>query len=89
MADYFVNCDGLLLLISPLENDYVEAVNENDKKITYFELLGQLFKLIQRKRNILDTLDHYVTLCLTKADHPDIYETSLLSPEQMLLNFIR
>lgn len=89
LADYFVDCDGLLLLISPLKQDYCDTINENGKKITYFELLGQLFKLIQRKRKVIDTLDQYVALCITKADHPDIYERSIsFTPEEMLLSLL-
>ncbi len=68
MMDYLTGCDGLLLLIDPVrEHKFGDAHD-------YFQ--STLLKIAQRKLatpGASPRLPHYVAVCITKFDHPDVY----------------
>ncbi len=68
MMNYLSGCDGLLLLIDPVREQ--ESGDAHD----YFQ--STLLKIAQRKLAVPGAsprLPHYVAVCITKFDHPDVY----------------
>jgi hypothetical protein len=64
MLDYLVGCAGLLLLIDPVREQESGDAHE------YFQ--GTVLKMAQRIQG--GKLPHHVAVCITKFDHPRIYE---------------
>jgi hypothetical protein len=68
MMNYLSGCDGLLLLIDPVREQ--QSGDAHD----YFQ--STLLKIAQRKLSVPGAgarLPHYVAVCITKFDHPDVY----------------
>lgn len=70
VAEYLTQCDGILILLSPLKEDY-EALD-----CSYLTLLNDLFSLMQIKSNKFQ-LEQYVVFGITKADHDEIYQRTI------------
>ena len=68
VAKYLTQCHGILILLSPLKEDY------NDK--SYFSLLEGLFRLMLRQIPEFK-LEQYVVFGITKADHDQIYQRTI------------
>ena len=68
VAKYLTQCHGILILLSPLKEDY------NDK--SYFSLLDGLFRLMLRQIPEFK-LEQYVVFGITKADHDQIYQRTI------------
>ena len=68
VAKYLTQCHGILILLSPLKEDY------NDK--SYFSLLDGLFRLMLRQIPEFK-LEQYVVFGITKADHDKIYQRTI------------
>ena len=68
MMDYLAGCDGLLLLIDPVREQKLGDAHD------YFQ--GTLLRIAQRKLATMppgSRLPHYVAVCVTKFDDPDVY----------------
>jgi hypothetical protein len=68
MMDYLASCNGLLLLVDPVREQKSGDTNE------YFQ--GTMLKIAQRGRRPGSAslkLPHYVAVCITKFDHPEVY----------------
>jgi hypothetical protein len=68
MMDYLTGCDGLLLLIDPVREQKLGDAHD------YFQTT--LLRIAQRKLATPGAghrLPHYVAVCITKFDHPDVY----------------
>ena len=68
VAKYLTQCHGILILLSPLKEDY------NDT--SYFSLLEGLFRLMKGKIP-KPKLEQYVVFGITKADHDQIYQRTI------------
>jgi hypothetical protein len=68
MMEYLAGCEGLLLFIDPVrERAYGDAYE-------YFQ--GTLLRIVQHRMPRLPPgakLPHYVAVCITKFDHPEVY----------------
>lgn len=67
VAKYLTQCHGILILLSPLKEDY------ND---SYLPLLDGLFRLMLREIPKFK-LEQYVVFGITKADHDKIYQRTI------------
>ena len=67
VAKYLTQCHGILILLSPLKEDY------ND---SYLPLLDGLFRLMLREIPEFK-LEQYVVFGITKADHDKIYQRTI------------
>jgi hypothetical protein len=68
MMDYLASCRGLLLLVDPVREQKSGDTHE------YFQ--GTMLKIAQRglrSGSASLKLPHYVAVCITKFDHPDVY----------------
>lgn len=66
VAKYLTQCHGILILLSPLKEDYGDS---------YFSLLEGLFRLMQTEiPEFQFKLEQYVVFGITKADHEEIYQ---------------
>ncbi len=69
MMDYLAGCDGVLLLIDPVrEQEFGDAHK-------YFQ--GTLLRIAQRRLAAMppgSRLPHHVAVCISKFDHPDVYQ---------------
>jgi hypothetical protein len=68
MMDYLAGCEGLLLLIDPVRERRYGDAHE------YFQ--GTLLRMAQRRLARMPPgakLPHYVAVCITKFDHPEVY----------------
>jgi hypothetical protein len=68
MMDYLAGCDGLLLLIDPVREHNLGDAHD------YFQ--GTLLRIAQRKLATMppgSRLPHYVAVCVTKFDDPNVY----------------
>jgi hypothetical protein len=63
--DELADCNGLLLLFDP-----TREWREGDA-YNYFQ--GTLLRMAQRRAHATGRLPHYVAVCVTKFDHPDVY----------------
>jgi hypothetical protein len=74
IIDYLAGCGGLLLFIDPTrERVYGDTLG-------YFQ--NTLLKIAQRRLATLPAgsrLPHYVAVCITKFDHPDVYRFARLN----------
>lgn len=73
MMDYLAGCDGLLLLIDP--------VSEQKRGDAHDYFQGTLLRIAQRvlsNTSGMDRLPHSVAVCITKFDHPDVYNFARL-----------
>jgi GTPase SAR1 family protein len=70
IAEYLTKCDGILILLSPLKEDY-EALG-----CSYFTLLDGFFRLMKIKSNKFK-LEQYVVFGITKADSDEIYQRTI------------
>ena len=68
VAKYLTQCHGILILLSPLKEDY--------PKNSYFSLLEGLFRLMLREIPEFK-LEQYVVFGITKADHDKIYQRTI------------
>ena len=69
VAKYLTQCHGILILLSPLKEDY------ND---SYLPLLEGLFRLMLRQIPKSEfKLEQYVVFGITKADHDKIYQRTI------------
>lgn len=69
MMDYLAGCEGLLLLIDPVRERQEGDAHE------YFQ--GTLLRMAQRRMVRMPPgakLPHYVAVCVTKFDHPEVYK---------------
>jgi len=69
LLDYLAGCEGLLLLIDPVRELELGDAHE------YFQ--GTLLRVAQRRMALMppgSRLPHYVAVCITKFDHPDVYK---------------
>ena len=67
IAAYLGRCDGLLMLIDP--------IRERDEGDAYNFFFGPLLRMAQvRQVTAGQRLPHYVAVCVTKFDHPTIFE---------------
>ncbi len=70
IAEYLTRCDGILILLSPLKEDY-EALG-----CSYLTLLDDLFRFMQIKSKKFK-LEQYVVFGITKADSDEIYQRTI------------
>ena len=68
VAKYLTQCHGILILLSPLKEDYPDK--------SYFSLLDGLFRLMLRQIPEFK-LEQYVVFGITKADHDQIYQRTI------------
>ena len=68
VAKYLTQCHGILILLSPLKEDYPDK--------SYFSLLEGLFRLMLREIPEFK-LEQYVVFGITKADHDKIYQRTI------------
>ena len=68
VAKYLTQCHGILILLSPLKEDYPDN--------SYFSLLEGLFRLMKGKIP-KPKLEQYVVFGITKADHDKIYQRTI------------
>ncbi len=69
MMDYLAGCDGVLLLIDPVREQ------ESGDAHQYFQ--GTLLRIAQRRLAAMppgSRLPHHVAVCISKFDHPDVYQ---------------
>ena len=74
MMDYLAGCTGLLLLIDPVRERRYGDAHE------YFQ--GTLLRIAQRRMALMppgSKLPHYVAVCITKFDDPEIYRFARLN----------
>jgi hypothetical protein len=74
MMDHLAGCDGLLLLIDPVRERKYGNGHE------YFQ--GTLLRIAQRKMARMppgSKLPHYVAVCITKFDEPEVYKFARLN----------
>jgi Putative ATP-dependent DNA helicase recG C-terminal len=74
MVDYLADCDGLLLLIDPVRERRLGDAHE------YFQ--GTLLRMAQRRMARMSAgakLPHYVAVCITKFDDPEVYRFARLN----------
>ncbi len=74
IMDYLADCAGLLLFIDPLRE---RAFGDSHE---YFQ--GTLLGIAQRRMATMPAgsrLPHYVAVCVTKFDHPDVYRFARLN----------
>lgn len=70
IAQYLNQCHGILFLLSPLDED-----RSSLKGSSYYDLLEKLFMNMQSARQSMSPeLEQYVAFCITKVDHPEVYE---------------
>ena len=72
--DYLAGCEGLLLLIDPVRERALGDAHE------YFQ--GTLLRMAQRRMARMPAgakLPHYVAVCITKFDHPEVYRFARLN----------
>jgi hypothetical protein len=67
MLDYLAECNGLLLMVDPVREQGPEDMRE------YFH--GTLLAIAERVSQNTGSmrLPHFVAVCVTKFDHPDVY----------------
>jgi hypothetical protein len=74
MMDYLAGCNGLLLLVDPVrERKYGDAHE-------FFQ--GTLLRIAQRRMALMPAgskLPHFVAVCITKFDDPEIYRFARLN----------
>jgi hypothetical protein len=73
MTDYLGGCEGLLLLIDPVREQELGDSHE------YFR--STLLRVAQRRLASMppgSRLPHYVAICITKFDHPQVYRFARL-----------
>ena len=68
VAKYLTQCHGILILLSPLKEDYPDN--------SYLPLLDGLFRLMLREIPEFK-LEQYVVFGITKADHDQIYQRTI------------
>ena len=68
VAKYLTQCHGILILLSPLKEDYPDN--------SYLPLLDGLFRLMLREIPEFK-LEQYVVFGITKADHDKIYQRTI------------
>jgi hypothetical protein len=69
MMEYLAECDGLLLLVDPVREREMGDAHE------FFQ--GTLLRLAQRRMAATPSggkLPHYVAVCITKFDDPEVYK---------------
>lgn len=74
MMEYLAGCQGLLLLIDPLRE------RKNGSSHEYFQ--GTLLRMAQHKMGRMPAgskLPHYVAVCITKFDDPEVYKFARLN----------
>jgi hypothetical protein len=68
MLDYLASCRGLLLMVDPVQERGAEDTGE------YFH--GTMLEIAERwtsENRGSDQLPHFVAVCITKFDHPEVY----------------
>jgi len=65
IVQYLTQCHGILFLMSPLKEDSGQK--------SYFKLLSDLLRGMQRENNNLRKLEQYIAFGITKADHEEVY----------------
>jgi GTPase SAR1 family protein len=65
IVQYLTQCHGILFLMSPLKEDSGQN--------SYFRLLSDLLRGMQRENNNLQKLEQYIAFGITKADHEEVY----------------
>lgn len=68
MLDYLAGCEGILLLIDP--------VREREKGDAHEFFQGTVLRIAQRRMALMppgSKLPHYVAVCITKFDDPEVY----------------
>jgi hypothetical protein len=69
IMEYLAECDGLLLLVDPVREREMGDAHE------FFQ--GTLLRLAQRRMKAMPSagkLPHYVAVCITKFDDPEVYK---------------
>jgi GTPase SAR1 family protein len=70
VAQYLNQCHGILFLLSPLDED-----RSSLEGASYYDLLEKLFMNMQSTRQSMSPeLEQYVAFCITKVDHPEVYD---------------
>lgn len=70
IAQYLNKCHGILFLLSPLDED-----RSSLEGTSYYDLLEKLLMNMQSARQSKSPeLEQYVAFCITKVDHPEVYD---------------